>query len=169
MVSFFIKWFVNIIALFVVIHTIAGVSAANSNVIIVAALIIGLLNAFLRPVLILLTLPLTIISLGFFTLVINAFMFYLASKFVTGFSVTGFWSAFWAALLFSFISFLLNMVFAPDIGFKFNLSGNIGRPTRKRYENVIDVEGTIVDQANPSTGIEHNAKPGEAPRRRSGE
>jgi putative membrane protein len=167
-VSFFIKWFVNIIALFVVIHTIAGVSAANSNVVIIAALIIGLLNAFLRPVLILLTLPLTIISLGFFTLVINAFMFYLASKFVMGFSVTGFWSAFWAALLFSFISFILNLVCAPDIGFKFNISGNIVRP-RKRYENVIDVEGTIVDQANPSTGLEIDAKPDEAPRRNSSE
>lgn len=158
MVSFFIKWFVNIIALFVVIHTIAGVSAANSNVVIVAALIIGLLNAFLRPVLILLTLPLTIISLGFFTLIINAFMFYLASKFVTGFSVTGFWSAFWAALLFSFISFILNLVFAPDTGFKFNISGNIVRP-RKRYDNVIDVEGTIVDQTNPSAGLEVDVKP----------
>ncbi len=158
MVSFFIKWFVNIIALFVVIHTIAGVSAANSNVVIVAALIIGLLNAFLRPVLILLTLPLTIISLGFFTLIINAFMFYLVSKFVTGFSVTGFWSAFWAALLFSFISFILNLVFAPDTGFKLNISGNIVRP-RKRYDNVIDVEGTIVDQTNPSAGLEVDVKP----------
>ncbi|MBU0604813.1 MAG: phage holin family protein [Candidatus Omnitrophica bacterium] len=168
MVSFFIKWLVNIIALFVVIHAIAGVSAANSNVVIVAALIIGLLNAFLRPVLIMLTLPFTIISLGFFTLIINAFMFYLASKFVAGFSVTGFWSAFWAALLFSVISFILNLVFAHDTGFKFNLSGNIVRP-RKRYENVIDVEGTIVDQPNPSTGLEIDTKPGEAPRRNSGE
>ena len=158
MVSFFIKWFVNIIALFVVIHTIAGVSAANSNVVIIAALIIGLLNAFLRPVLILLTLPLTIISLGLFTLIINAFMFYLASKFVAGFTVAGFWSAFWAALLFSVISFALNLVFAPDTGYRFNLSGRPGRP-RKRYENVIDVEGTVVDRADPSTGLGVDALP----------
>ncbi|MFH1190385.1 MAG: phage holin family protein [Candidatus Omnitrophota bacterium] len=147
MASFFIKWAVNIIALFVVIHTIAGVGAANSNVVIVAALIIGLLNAFLRPVLILLTLPLTIISLGFFTLIINAFLFYLASKFVAGFTVASFWSAFWAALLFSIISFILNLIFAPNTGLRFNSSGIRGQ-ARPRYEeeDIIDVEGTVVDR-----------------------
>lgn len=149
MVSFFIKWLVNIVALFVVIHTVAGVSAANSNVVIVAALIIGLLNAFLKPVLILLTLPLTIVSLGLFTLIINAFMFYLASKFVAGFTVAGFWSAFWAALLFSVISFILNLIFKPHIGFRLDISGNSPQSSRKRYKDVIDVEGTIVDKEEP--------------------
>lgn len=145
MLSFLVKWFVNIIALFVVIHTIAGVSAANSNVVIVAALVIGLLNAFLRPILILLTLPLTIFSLGLFTLIINAFMFYLASKFVAGFTVAGFWSAFAAALLFSLLSFALSLVFAPNINLKFNILKNSGQ-NRKAYDNVIDVEGKVVDQ-----------------------
>lgn len=145
MLSFFVKWFVNIIALFVVIHTIAGVSAANSHVIIIAALVIGLLNAFLRPVLILLTLPLTIASLGLFTLIINAFMFYLASKFVAGFTVTGLWSAFASALLFSILSFTLSLVFAPNVNLKFNILKN-GDQRRKTYDNVIDVEGKVVDQ-----------------------
>jgi len=149
--SFFVKWLVNIIALFVVIHTIAGVSAANSNVVIVAALVIGLLNAFLRPILILLTLPLTIFSLGLFTLIINAFMFYLASKFVAGFTVTGFWSAFAAALLFSLLSFILNLAFAPNINLKFNILKNSGQ-NRKTYDNVIDVEGKVVDQDKEDHG-----------------
>ena len=151
MLSFFVKWLVNIIALFVVIHTIAGVSAANSNVVIVAALVIGLLNAFLRPILILLTLPLTIFSLGLFTLIINAFMFYLASKFVAGFTVTGFWSAFAAALLFSLLSFILNLAFAPNINLKFNILKNSGQ-NRKTYDNVIDVEGKVVDQDKEDHG-----------------
>ena len=123
MARFLLKWFVNIIALFVVIHVVAGVSVNNMGTVLVAALILGLLNAFIRPFLLIMTLPITIATFGFFTLIINAFMFYLASKFVAGFSVTGFWSAFWAALLFSVISFILNLVFAPDTGFKFNLSG----------------------------------------------
>ena len=144
MLSFFVKWLVNIIALFVVIHTIAGVRAANSHVVIIAALVIGLLNAFLKPALVLLTLPLTIFSLGLFTLIINAFMFYLASKFVIGFTVASFWSAFAAALLFSLLSFILSLVFAPNINLKFNILKNSGQG-RKTYDNVIDVEGKVVD------------------------
>ncbi|MCX5678115.1 MAG: phage holin family protein [Candidatus Omnitrophica bacterium] len=147
MLSFFVKWLVNIIALFVVIHTIAGVSAANSNVVIIAALVIGLLNAFLRPVLILLTLPFTIFSLGLFTLIINAFMFYLASKFVIGFTVASFWSAFMAALLFSILSFILSLILVPNTNtsLKFNILKNSERP-RKTYDDVIDVEGQVVDK-----------------------
>lgn len=150
MPSFLVKWLINIIALFVVINTISGVSAANSNVLIVAALAIGLLNAFLRPILILLTLPFTILSLGAFTLIINAFMFYLASKFVAGFIVTDFWSAFWAALVFSVISFSLNLVFAPNIRLKSG-TANGRTASRKDCDDVIDVEGTIVDEINFST------------------
>ena len=146
MLSFCVRWLVNIIALFVVIHTIAGVSASGTNVIVAAALIIGLLNAFLKPVLIMLTLPLTIYSLGLFTLIINAFMFYLASRFVPGFTVTGFWSAFSAALLFSFLSFILNLIFAPKVGFRINRSFT-ETSVRKDYGDVIDVEGKIVDRS----------------------
>ena len=74
-------------------------------------LVIGLLNVFLRPVIILLTLPVTMLTLGLFTLVINGLMFYLAAHLVSGFHVTGFGAAFVAALLFSLFSFVLNMVF----------------------------------------------------------
>ena len=143
MVSFFIKWAVNIIALFIVIHTVAGISASNWQAMVVAAFIIGLLNAFLRPVLILLTLPFTIASLGLFTLIINAFMFYLASKFVIGFTIASFWSAFWAALLFSILSFFLSLALTPQVNVRLNVSGK-SPETRKKYDNVIDVESKIV-------------------------
>ncbi len=147
MLSFLVRWLVNIAALFIVIHTIAGVGAANSNVVIIAALIIGLLNAFLKPVLILLTLPINIFSLGFFTLIINAFMFYLASMFVPGFTVSGFWSAFCASLLFSVLSFILNLLFTPRVGFKLS-SSFMKAPVRKTYDDVIDVEGKVIDKPN---------------------
>ncbi len=155
MFRFLIKWLVNIIALFIVINTISGVRATNSQALIVAALIIGLLNAFLRPVLILLTMPFTIFSLGLFTLFINGFMFYLASKFVIGFTVVNFWSAFCAALLFSVISFILNLILSPrqDISLKFDASNfNPIRSDRsKKIDNVIDVEASVVDDAKEDT------------------
>ena len=70
MKDFLIKWVVNIAALFVVIHIVAGVSADSWGTIVVAALILGLLNAFIKPFIILFTLPFTILTLGLFTLII---------------------------------------------------------------------------------------------------
>ncbi|MFA6142542.1 MAG: phage holin family protein [Candidatus Omnitrophota bacterium] len=141
MKNFLIKWFVNIITLFVVIHIIAGVSANSWETIIVAALVLGLLNAFVRPVLILFTLPFTILTLGFFTLIINAFMFYIASKFVKGFEVINFWSAFWAALLFSIISSILNFLLAPKMNIRYASFRQGPGPSRKvDDDNVIDIE-----------------------------
>ena len=145
MKNFLIKWFVNIITLFVVVHTIAGISVDSWQTTIVAALVLGLLNTFLKPLLLLLTLPFNVLSLGFLTLVINGLMFFLAARFVTGFAVRDFWSAFWAALLFSIISFLLNMLLRPGVNFRFysnNMSARHGHnESRPRYNDVIDVEG----------------------------
>ena len=144
MKNFLIKWLVNIVALFIIIHIVAGVSAASWGAIITAALVIGLLNAFVRPLLIMLTLPISILTMGLFTLVINAFLFYMASKFVIGFEVINFWSAFWAALLFSIISSILNFIFAANVNIH-RASFRGGDPRRIHDDNVIDVEGKVKD------------------------
>lgn len=65
----------------------------------IAALILGLINALIRPVVLLLTLPVNILTLGLFTFIVNALMFWLASTVVKGFYVVGFWPAFWGALI----------------------------------------------------------------------
>ena len=109
-----IKWLVNSTALLVVAHIVSGVSVDNWMTVFVAALVLGLLNAFLRPVLIFLTLPVTVLTLGLFTLVINGVLFYMAAHLVRGFHVAGFWQAFVAALVFSIVSFLLNIVLNAD-------------------------------------------------------
>ncbi len=75
------------------------------------ALVLGLLNAFLRPVLLLFTLPLTLITLGLFTLVVNAIVFWVASLFPVGVSVSGFGGAFLGALVVSVVSFLASRAF----------------------------------------------------------
>ena len=80
----------------------------------VAALALGLLNTFLRPLLMLLTLPVNILTLGLFTLFVNGFIFYLTAWLVGGFVVAGFWSAFFGALVFSVISCLLGILIDPE-------------------------------------------------------
>ena len=114
MMRFLMKWLINAISLVVVIHLVSGIRTDRWETTIVAALVLGLLNAFLRPLLLLLTLPVNLLTLGLFTLVVNGFIFYLAAWLVSGFFVAGFWSAFLGALVFSIISCLLSMLFNPE-------------------------------------------------------
>ncbi|MCM8760971.1 MAG: phage holin family protein [Candidatus Omnitrophica bacterium] len=141
--GFIIKLTINIIALFFVVNIVPGIRASGWESLVVASVLIGLLNAFVRPALLLLTLPINIMSLGMFTLLINAFMLYLASRAVKGFVIESFWSAFFAALFFSFISFLLNLIMIPKANITFFAYSR--KNINKKDENVIDVEGKIVD------------------------
>lgn len=109
-----VKWIINSTALLTVVHLVPGVSIDNWPTVFVAAVVLGLLNAFLRPVLIFLTLPVTVLTLGLFTLFINAFLFYLAAKLVSGFHVDSFGHAFLGAFIFSLVSFMLNIFIASD-------------------------------------------------------
>jgi putative membrane protein len=111
MTRLFLIWVLNAFALFFVMKLVPGIQIDRFGDLLVATLVLGLLNAFLRPLVILLTLPVTILTLGLFTLVINGVMFYLAAHLVSGFHVTGFGAAFLAALLFSLFSFILNLIF----------------------------------------------------------
>ena len=111
MTRLILTWVLNSCALFFVMKLVPGIQIDRFSDLLVATVVLGLLNAFLRPLVILLTLPVTILTLGLFTLVINGVMFYLAAHLVSGFHVTGFGAAFLAALFFSLFSFVLNMVF----------------------------------------------------------
>jgi putative membrane protein len=145
MKDFFIKWFINIVALELVAHSIAGVHLDKWQSVIMASLVLGLLNAFLKPVIVLLTLPFNMLSLGFITLLINGFMFYLASKIVKGFIIIDFWNAFWGALLFSVFSFFISLFFGPKIQFNFRgVSSNQDKSVPD--DKIIDVEGHIKDE-----------------------
>lgn len=106
-----LKWALNSFALFFVMKLIPGIQIDHFQHLLLATLVIGLLNVFLKPIIVLLTLPVTVLTLGLFTLVINGVIFYLAAHLVPGFHVAGFGSAFVAAFLFSLFSFVLNMLF----------------------------------------------------------
>ena len=108
MVGFIVRLLVNAVALVIVAYFLPGVHVTGFAAAIVAALILGVVNAIVRPILILLTLPVVIVTLGLFTLVINAITFYLVAHLGLGLTVDGFWSAFLGALVLSIVSFLLS-------------------------------------------------------------
>jgi putative membrane protein len=111
MTKLVLRWVLNAFALYFVMKLIPGIKIDRFGDLMLATLIIGLLNAFLRPILVLLTLPVTLATLGLFTLVINGVIFYLAAHLLEGFRIAGFGTAFVAALLFSIFSFILNVLF----------------------------------------------------------
>ncbi len=97
--KFLLKWLINAIALIAITKLVGGFHVDTFYSALIAALVIGLLNALIRPVLILLTLPVSIITLGLFTFVINALLIWFTSSIVKGFTVDGFWPALMAALI----------------------------------------------------------------------
>jgi putative membrane protein len=113
MKNYIIKWFVNTVGLIVTAHIVPGIHIADYRTAILAALILALLNVFIKPFLIIVTLPINILSLGVFTLFINTFLLYAASGLVSGFIISGFWSAFLGALCLSVVSALLNTFIRP--------------------------------------------------------
>lgn len=154
MAGFIVKWAVNTVALFIVIKTVGGVGAEDWQTIITAAFVLGLFNAFLKPIVILLTLPINILSFGLFTLIINGFFFYLASKFVKGFTVMDFWSAFWAAIVFSVISLILNTLVNPSARFTFRTFRGEDSGRTAGHDDAIDVEGKVVDKNEDKERLE---------------
>lgn len=108
MLRLLIVWLINTAALFAVPFLISSVHVRNFKVALISALVLGLLNALIRPILVLLTLPVTILTLGLFILVINGLTFWLSARMVSGFHVDGFWSAMLGAILFSIISWALS-------------------------------------------------------------
>ena len=103
-----LRWLLNALTVMLVAYVVPGVRVTSFWAALLAALVIGIVNALIRPLILLLTLPVNILTLGLFTFVINALMFWLASTIVKGFYVDGFGPAFWGALMFWAVSWLTN-------------------------------------------------------------
>ena len=103
-----IRWLILTAAILSAAYLLEGIEVRDFFSAFLAAAVLGILNAFFRPVLILLTLPINILSLGLFTFVINAFLLKLASGVIPGFEVHGFWTALFGSLIITLVSFLLN-------------------------------------------------------------
>ena len=105
---FLVFWGVNTLSLWVADALFEGISFATPQSLFIAGLILGIVNTFLKPMLVILTLPLSILTLGLFVLVINALMLLLVAWLVPGFNVAGFWSGFLVAIFVSVFSFIVN-------------------------------------------------------------
>ena len=106
----FIVWLINALALLALPYIVPGVHLDSFLVALLAALVLGFLNTLIRPVLILLTLPVTLITLGLFVFVINGILFWFVASFLEGFRVAGFWSAVFGAIAYAVISWAASLL-----------------------------------------------------------
>lgn len=103
-----VKWLLSAVALLAVAHLYSGVVVQSFSAALVASLVIGLFNAVLRPVLVVLTLPVTVVTLGLFLFVINALLFYWAASLLDGFHVQGFAAALVGSLVYTVLGMVIN-------------------------------------------------------------
>lgn len=114
MAGFVIRTLITMLGLYLASALLSGVSIEGTGTFMLAAVLLGLVNAFVRPVAFVLTLPITLITLGLFLLVLNAAMFGLVAAMLDGFNVAGFWSAIFGALIVSITSGIASWYIGPD-------------------------------------------------------
>jgi len=113
--EFLAHWGVTALALWLTSFIFQGISFSSKKSLLISALLLGFVNAVIRPVVIILTIPLTLVTFGLFLLVINAVMMLLVSALVPGFRISGFWTAFFASILVTLISIFVSMlIFGPE-------------------------------------------------------
>lgn len=105
-----LRWVVNALVLMLIPYIVGGVAVDSFYIALVVAIVLALVNSFLRPILVVLSLPINILTLGLFTLIINGFCFWFVSTFIKGFNITNFWAAFWAALVYAIIALIINSI-----------------------------------------------------------
>lgn len=137
-----LAWLVNTAALLVAAHVIEGISYDAPLDLVAATLLLGILNAVVRPVLMLLSIPLLLLSLGLFTLVINAGLLLLVGELIKGFHVTSFWAACKGAILVS----ILSMLFYGVTGLR-RIKVNVQKPNVRppRGKSYTDDDPNIID------------------------
>jgi len=106
-----LRWLINAGTLLLLANYLPGIEVSGWYTALIAALILGLVNAVIKPIFVILTLPVNILTLGLFTFVINALLFWFVASFIDGFVVAGFWPAFWGALIMSLVSWLVSSLF----------------------------------------------------------
>lgn len=105
---FLVHWAITAVSLWVASHLFRGLKFDSTGALVVSALLLGLANAIVKPLLIVLTLPLTLVTFGLFLLVINALMIMLVAALVRGFRLSGFWTAFFASIFISLLSIAID-------------------------------------------------------------
>ena len=114
MLKLLLVWLINALALLTVAYVMPGIAVSSFWTAMVAAVVLGLVNAVIRPILILLTLPATILTLGLFIFVINGLLFWFVGSTLQGFTVSGFWSGVGGAIVYSVVSWALSALLLPE-------------------------------------------------------
>lgn len=109
-----VVWVINAVALFVLPYLLPSIQIKSFGSAMLAALVLGLVNTLIRPILVILTLPVTLLTLGLFIFVINALLFLFVGNLLSGFKVDGFWAALIGSVLYSVISWLLSSLLLRD-------------------------------------------------------
>ena len=115
LLTFFLHWCILTVLLWLASKVFHGIQFRTGGSLWLSALLLGFANAVIRPILILFTLPLTLVTFGFFLLVINALMMMLVAAVVPGFKISGFWTAFWASLLVSALSLVIDIATSAGV------------------------------------------------------
>ena len=126
--EFIIRLLISAVSVFIAAYLLPGVGVESFLTAVIVAALLGLLNAVVKPILVILTIPITLVTFGLFLLVTNAIIILFADSLVSGFSVDGFW---WA-LLFSFILTIVNSLLKP--------SGKSSAPRRKKFDDYEEVK-----------------------------
>ena len=114
LMNIFLRWILNAATLLLIAQYVPGISLSGWYAAFIAALVLGIINIILKPILVILTLPVNILTLGLFTLIINAILFKFAGTIVKGFDVSGFQAAFFGALIMSLANILVHSIFKRD-------------------------------------------------------
>jgi putative membrane protein len=114
--AFLIRWAVTTVAVFAAVKLIPGINCTSAGALFGASLLLGIINAFVRPVLLLLSIPFIIVTMGFFILVVNALLLLLVAQVIPSFTVAGFWSAFFGSIVISIVSWILSSFFRTSDG-----------------------------------------------------
>lgn len=113
MTYFFLRAAIASLGLWLASELVDGLSFDSASTLILAAILLGIVNGMVRPLVVLLTLPLTILTLGFFLLVVNGIMLALVAALLPGFSIAGFWDAFWGSIIVSLVSWIGSSIVGP--------------------------------------------------------
>jgi putative membrane protein len=138
--EFLQRWLITTVAVLVAAHIIPGISYDRVTDLVVASLLLGVLNAIARPILMVLSLPLVILTLGLFLLVINALLLSFVGWLVKGFHVGGFWSAFFGALVISVVGVVLNTLTGTGNS-QVKVSGSVNRGQQQQRKPDDDDKG----------------------------
>ncbi|HJV27608.1 MAG TPA: phage holin family protein [Aromatoleum sp.] len=122
-----LRWLLDAVALLLLPEILGGLRVDSYAAALMTALLLALINALIRPILILITLPITVLTVGLFTLIINALLFWAAAGLVSGVQVADFWTAFWGALLYSLLTWLVSIALSDGTDSRFEVTMRRGR------------------------------------------